>query len=186
MSVVKTYWALSEEASVPFEQMACHYNVNRFQAYLELQEKVGCDSINTNTNGSILLSYNEKQDQPWLTKRPAYTAGGMYHYFPKAKTPQYDWVKKAREKTKEVPEFQAYCKEQFPDSEVSILGEAQSGSGFALYRTAFGVLKGQLVMVFPVLVEDPDYSKVPAGFVELTNSQYAALNKDTEDDPRSE
>lgn len=95
MSVVKTYWALPEEASVPFVEMATQYNTNKIDTFLELQEKVGCDSVNINTNGAILFSYRERQNQPWLTKRPAHIAGGMYHYFPKAKTPQYAFKKEA-------------------------------------------------------------------------------------------
>jgi predicted RNA-binding protein with RPS1 domain len=121
MSVVKTYWAMPVEESKPFVEKATQYNSNRIEAFLQLQEKVGCDSINVNTNGSILLSYKEKQDQPWLTKRPAYTAGGLYHYFTKAKTPQYSWVREAQEKVSQVQDFQSYCKEQFPDSEVSLM-----------------------------------------------------------------
>lgn len=187
MTVVKTYWALPVEESKPFQEVAHDFIKGRIDAYDTLLNQIGCDEINTTNSGSILLTYTEKQSLPWLYKKPAFVNSDGYHYFTKANTDQDKLVSEARRKIKELVSFYDYCSEKFPDTHVSIIGESLSHrSGFPIYETSFGILKGQLVMMLPVQSENPDYSKVPAGFVELSNSQYAALIKVTQDDSSTE
>lgn len=186
MSVIKTYWAMSVEDSVPFKKVADAFHSGLLAAFTKLNEQIPCDSINRSTSGAVLLSFKEPQKLPWLCKKPSFVTEGYYHYTPKAKTIQAEYVHECRKAVNALPNFEVHCRKEFPNSFVSILGEGSHSNSISIHETRFGMLKGRVIMLLPVESEKPDYSFVPEGFVELSNSEYVELNKKVNEDDSTE
>jgi hypothetical protein len=179
MSVIHTYWALSKEASEPFDVIITGYFAARDSIFNSILSRIGCDAVNLNTNGSLLLTYKVKQDLPFLTKRPAYENSDGYHYFTKGKFDETKFMSEMQSKYNKLEKFQDTARSMWSGALVSVMDSV--GGSFRMNNTSFGFLKGRLVMMFPVLSDKADFSKVPPEFTELSMSQYAELCKTDED-----
>ena len=178
---IKTYWALSVEESAKHEHAVAAQNKAQADAVNYIKERIPCDSVFFTIHGCAYLGFKsyDKPTHDKLRKTVMERHDGYWLCSPKSKTDWSDIVSEGRKIANSAVKFQDYCKQLWPQTKREVIGTGNSPSSFSLSKTAFGFLKGQLVMCLPVSdSEKLDKSIIPEGFTELTMSQYSELASD--------
>lgn len=175
---VKTYWALSVEESAKHEHAVAAQNKAQADAVNYIKERIPCDAVFFTTHGGVYLGFKGygKPVHEKLRKTGMERHDGHWLCSPKSKTDWSDVASKGRKIANSAVKFQDYCKQLWPQTRREVVGAGSSPSSCSLSRTAFGFLKGRLVMCLPVSdSEKLDKSIIPDGFTELTMSEYQSL-----------
>ena len=173
---IKTYWALSAEESAKHEHAVTAQNDAQTKARDYVLSKIDCDGVFITTHGSIYLGFKKLQDNKMLHKKPKHFHDGCHLYTTKSKTEWNNILIDAEKIIKGQVKFQDYCKNIWPEVVREVIGEGSSPTSYSLSKTAFGFLKGQLVICLPLSDDEKlDKNIIPDGFYELTMSQYQEL-----------
>jgi hypothetical protein len=176
---VKTYWVLTKEDSKEHEKHVDAMQQAKKDAVAYIKERIACDEVYFTTRNVSYLGFKEKPDNPKIRKIGMERHDVHWLCLPKSKTDWNQIMRDGEKIAKSAIRFQEYCEGLWPETAKSVVGQGNSASSFSISETAFGFLKGRVVMCYPLSDgEAVDLSKIPKGFSELTASQYSGLLKD--------
>lgn len=173
---VKTYWALSAEKSKEHEKHVDAMLQAKKDAVAYIKERIDCDEVYFTTRNVSYLGFKEKPNNDKIRKTGMERHDGHWLCLPKSKTDWNQIMIDGENIAKSAVGFQEYCKGLWPETAKSVMGQGNSTTSFSITETAFGFLKGLVVMSYPLNDgESLDKAKIPDGFTELTSSQYSEL-----------
>jgi len=175
---IKTYWALTAEASVPHEAAVDAQGEVQDKIKDLVKQRTGCDAVFFGAGKQVYAGFTQRPDPAIWKKNPITQHGGYALMSPKAKTDAAAALSEARQMADDVTTFDEYCKALWPSMVRECMGRGPTHTSFTITRTCFGFLKGRVVASVPFTDEEPiDKAIIADGFVELTASEYADLQR---------
>lgn len=176
---IKTYWALSVDDSKQYAE-AKDAQINAHKAAKDYIENSGfqCDGVFISTTGTVFLGFKGKPTNSDLKKKPDGDHEGFALYTAKANTLTAGVLSEAKRLANEAVCFNDFCKTKWPGVVREVMGQGNSPHSFTLTKTAFGWLGDRVVLLVPFSDQEViNISIIPPGFVELTATEYANLNR---------
>lgn len=175
---IKTYWAMSAEVSAPHETAVNAQADAQDKIKNMVKQRTGCDAVFFGAGKQVYAGFTQRPDPAVWKKNPITQHGGYALMSPKAKTDAAAALSEARQMANDITTFDEYCKALWPDMVRECVGSGLTHTSFTITRTAFGFLKGRVVASVPFTEEEIiDKGIIPTGFVELTASEYAELQR---------
>lgn len=175
---IKTYWALPVEQSAEHKPAVDAQHEAQQRVKELVQQRTGCDGVFFGTHGMVYAGFKQQPDEAIWKKKPLQVHGEYALMQPKAKTDAAAALNEARDIALSIRTFNDHCKAQWPSMAREVMGNGQTHTSFMITRTTFGFMKDQIVALVPFTDDEPiDKGIIGAGFVELTASEYAELNR---------